>query len=109
MRRFFEHLDSGGTLVLDNENPFSSHYPWRYWRKDERRTLPRESEPLDSAEPRRGSDGAEYALKSRLLDLDPLEQRATYEMRAGMWRDGELVQQEKHTLHINFYFKNETG
>ncbi len=46
-------------------------------------------------------------MKSRLLDLDPLEQRATYEMRAGMWRDGELVQQEEHTLHINFYFKNE--
>ena len=107
LRRFFEHLDSGGTLVIDNENPYSSDYPWRYWRKDERRELPRESEPLDSAERRLGSDGAEYALKSRLLDLDPLEQRATYEMRAGMWRDGELVQQEEHTLHINFYFKNE--
>jgi hypothetical protein len=25
-----------------------------------------------------------------------------------MWRDGELVRQEEHTLHINFYFKNET-
>jgi len=72
-----------------------------------RRKLPRESDPLDSAERRLGSDGAEYALKSRLLDLDPLEQRATYEMRAGMWRDGELVQQEEHTLHINFYFRNE--
>ncbi len=42
------------------------------------------------------------------MDLDPLEQRATYEMHAGMWRDGELIQQEEHALHINFYFKNET-
>jgi hypothetical protein len=24
-----------------------------------------------------------------------------------MWRDGDLVRQEEHTLHINFYFKNE--
>ena len=107
LRRFFEHLDPGGTLVIDNEHPFSPDYPWRYWSKDERRELPREPEPLESAERRLGSDGAEYALKSRLLDLDPLEQRATYEMRAGMWRDGELVQEEEHTLHINFYFKNE--
>ena len=42
-----------------------------------------------------------------MVDLDPLEQLATYEMRAGMWREGELVQEEEHTLHISFYFKNE--
>jgi hypothetical protein len=108
LRRFYEHLDSGGTLVLDNENPYSSGYPWRYWRKDERATLPRAREPLEEVERRRGSDGAEYALKSRLVDLDPLEQRATYAMDAGMWRDGQLVQREEHALHINFYFKNET-
>jgi hypothetical protein len=42
-----------------------------------------------------------------LLDLDPLEQFATYEMHAGMWREGELVQEEEHALRINFYFKNE--
>ena len=24
-----------------------------------------------------------------------------------MWRDGVLVAEELHTLHINFYFKNE--
>jgi hypothetical protein len=108
LRRFYEHLDSGGTLVLDNENPSSSGYPWRYWRKDEREALPRAREPLEEVERRRGSDGAEYALKSRLVDLDPLEQRATYAMDAGMWRDGQLVQREEHALHINFYFKNET-
>jgi SAM-dependent methyltransferase len=107
LRRFHEHLEPGGTLVLDNENPYSSGYPWRYWLKEERASIPREWEPLETTERRRGSDGAEYALQSRVVDLDPLEQRATYEMRAGMWRDGELVQTEEHTLHINFYFKNE--
>ncbi len=24
-----------------------------------------------------------------------------------MWRDGELVAEEVHTLHVNYYFKNE--
>ena len=94
--------------MLDNENPYSSGYPWRYWRKEERSSLPRAREPLESVDRRLGSDGAEYALQSRLVDLDPLEQRATYEMHAGMWRDGELVRQEEHTLLINFYFMNET-
>jgi hypothetical protein len=28
-------------------------------------------------------------------------------MRATMWRNGELVRQEEHRLHVNFYFKNE--
>ncbi len=105
--RFYENLEPGGTLVLDNENPYSLGYPWASWRKDERAALPRSRQPLDEAERRRGSDDAEYALESRLLDLDPLEQFATYEMRAGMWRNGELVQEEEHALRINFYFKNE--
>jgi SAM-dependent methyltransferase len=105
--RFYENLEPGGTLVLDNENPYSGSYPWHSWRKEERANLPRPRVPLAGAERRRGADGAEYALESRLLDLDPLEQVATYEMRAGMWRDGELVQEEEHSLRINFYFKNE--
>src|SRR6266542_1395498 len=69
--------------------------------------MSRAREPLEAAERRRGSDGADYALQSRVVDFDPLEQRVTYEMRAGMWRDGELVREEEHTLHINLYFKNE--
>jgi SAM-dependent methyltransferase len=107
LRRFFEHLEPGGTLVLDNENPYSGGLPWRYWRKEERDELPQQREPLEGLERRRGSDGAEYALHARVVDFDPLEQRVTYEMRAGMWRDGELVQEEQHTLQMTLYFKNE--
>ncbi len=107
LARFYENLEPGGTLVLDNENPYSGGLPWRYWLKDERAAMSRAREPLEAAERRRGSDGADYALQSRVVDFDPLEQRVTYEMRAGMWRDGELVREEEHTLHINLYFKNE--
>jgi SAM-dependent methyltransferase len=107
LRRFFEHLEPGGTLVLDNENPYSGGLPWRYWLAEERAGIPRPWEPLETAERRRGSDGAEYALQSRVVGFDPLEQLITYEMRAGMWRDGELVREEEHSLQMTLYFKNE--
>lgn len=107
LRRFYEHLEPGGVLVLDNENPYTGAYPWRYWVKTEREKIPRAWEPLESVERRRGSDGAEYALDSRVVGLDPLEQLVDYEMRAGMWQNGELVREEGHPLRINFYFRNE--
>ena len=107
LRRFYEHLEPGGVLVLDNENPYSGAYPWRYWVKAEREAVPRPWEPLESAERRRGSDGAEYALVSRVADLDPLKQTVDYELRAGMWQNGELVREEEYTLRINLYFMNE--
>jgi ubiquinone/menaquinone biosynthesis C-methylase UbiE len=107
LRRFYEQLEPGGMLVLDNENPYCGGLPWRYWLKEEREKLPRPREPLDALERRRGSDGAEYALVARVLDFDPLEQRITYEMRAAMWRDGELVREEEHMLNMTLYFKNE--
>jgi SAM-dependent methyltransferase len=107
LRGFYEHLEPGGVLVLDNENPYSGAYPWRYWVKTEREAIPRPWQPLESVERRRGSDGAEYALVSRVVDLDPLQQFVDYEMRAGMWQKGELVREEKHLLRINLYFGNE--
>jgi SAM-dependent methyltransferase len=107
LRRFHDCLEPGGTLVLDNENPYSGGLPWRYWLKEERAKIPRPRKPLEDAERRRASDGADYALEARVLDFDPLEQRITYEMRAGMWRDGELVREEEHNLQMTLYFKNE--
>jgi len=67
--------------------------------------LPREwREPGDR---RRASDDTEYALTSRLVDLDPLEQRVTRQIRAFMWRDGELVAEEEHEITLTLYFTGE--
>ena len=107
LRRFHEQLEPGGTLVLDNENPYAMGPSWRYWQRAERGAIPRPWAPLEEVERRRGSDGAEYALDSRVVAFDPLEQRISYEMRAGMWTDGELVREEEHTLQMTLYFKNE--
>jgi hypothetical protein len=54
-----------------------------------------------------GSDGAEYELRSRLLDFDPLDQSATMEMQALMWRDGELVAEDTQLLTMRLYLRNE--
>src|SRR6185312_9550266 len=107
LRRFHACLEPGGALVLDNENPYAGGSPWRYWPAEGRADIPRPWEPLEEAERRRAADGTELALQSRTVDLDPLEQRLSYEMRAGLWRDGELVQREEHTLRLNLYFMHE--
>jgi hypothetical protein len=107
LHRFHENLVAGGTLVLDNENPYAIGGTWRYWQRNERAVLPREWDPLEEAERRRGSDGAEYALQTRVTEFDPLEQHIRYELRAGLWVDDELVRQEEHTLQMTLYFKNE--
>jgi hypothetical protein len=39
--------------------------------------------------------------------MDALEQQAALEMRAYMWRDGELVTEEEHRITLNLYFRNE--
>lgn len=105
LRRVYEQLEPGGTLVIDNEVPYVGGMQWKYWQAEARAELPRPwGEP---GERRAGSDGAEYALRSRLVAFDPLEQQTTGEMRAWMWRDGELVAEEEHRLDMTLYFTHE--
>lgn len=105
LRRMHDHLEPGGALAMDNEVPYADEHLWRRWPKGERDDLPREFRP--PGERRRGGDGTEYELRSRLVDFDPVEQRVTLEMLAEMWRDGERVAQDRHLLRMNLYFKNE--
>lgn len=86
LRRIHAHLEPGGLLVFDVEAPPAELKERRDWAEPKRRAA---------------SDGAEYALVSRLVDFEA--QRATRELRAYMWRDGELVAEEHHTLTEQFY------
>ena len=66
--------------------------------------------PEPVARPRQrklASDGAEYGLRSRLLDVDPLDQSISLEMHAELWRDGALQTEEVYRLDARYYFKNE--
>jgi SAM-dependent methyltransferase len=105
LRRLHEHLEPGGLLVLDNEVPYADGELWAKWPKEGQHDFPEEWTEPRSRKP--GSDGAEYALRSRVVELDPLLQRLTMEMRAWMWRDDELIAQEEHLLKLTLYFKEE--
>ena len=105
LRRLYEHLEPGGLLVLDKEVPYADSTVWPYWSKRSRDDLP---EPRREPGARRvGSDGAEYALQSRVLALDPLSQRLTLEIRAFRWSDGDLVEEEERLLTETLYFREE--
>ncbi len=105
LRRLHEHLEPGGRLVLDNEVPCSDAAHWTLWTSGRREGLPEPPKPPGSR--RLGPDGDEYALESRLLDLDPLRQQEAWEIEAYRWRDGELIARERHQLTCNLYFCDE--
>ena len=88
-----------------NKEPYTSPTAWRRWLKDERRRLPEPWPP--PGERRLASDGCEYALRSRALAFDPLDQSTTLAIRAEQWREGEQLAEEEHQLTIRFYFRNE--
>jgi len=107
LERIYEQLEPGGLLLLDNEVPYANAGMWRRWLADERRKLPTPLPELGEGDRRRASDGAEYELRSRIVELDPLAQSVTLEMRADMWRDGEHLAGEEHVLKMSLYFTHE--
>jgi SAM-dependent methyltransferase len=105
LRRLYRHLEPGGSLVLDNEVPYNDARAWRCFLPEERAVLP--EPPSDPGQRRLAADGTEYELRMRVLALDPLAQRITYEMHASMGRDGELLEQDTHVLAMTLYMTNE--
>ena len=73
--------------------------------KHKREELPEATGRTRSSRP--ASDGSELGLRTRIVELDPLEQRVTYEMHAEQWRNEELEAEEDRILNIGMYFKNE--
>ena len=105
LARFHDCLEPGGTLALDNEVPYAYAGNWARWAPGGRGDLPGQWGP--PPERRRASDGSELGLQSRLVSLDPLEQRVTMALRAFRWVDDELDAEEEHALTINLYFTHE--
>lgn len=105
LRRFHDHLEPGGTLLLDTEAPWADARLWKYWLAEEHASLP-EQMPIPRHR-RVASDGSEYSLVSRVLDVDPLDQRSTLEMRAELWRDGKLEADETRRIDLRAYFVGE--
>jgi SAM-dependent methyltransferase len=105
IRRWHDLLLPGGTLAFDLEMPYGYASQWPRWLPANRAHLP---EPWpDTGLRRQTGDGDEIELLSRVVELDPLEQRETRQMRARLWRDGRLIAEEDHTYQASLYFRNE--
>jgi SAM-dependent methyltransferase len=104
LRRCYAHLEEGGALLLNIQAEYTSPDEWAEWLSENRKALP---QPWPDATPRRASDGSEHVGRFRILDLDPLEQTYTRQVRLEKWRNGVLVASEEYTLRGNTYFKPE--
>ena len=105
LNRFFQYLEPGGALFVDSYLPYKDADEWHYWIKEEHQKLP---EPWPASGSRqRTENGEEIELLGRLAALDPLDQVATYQKRAILYRDGQAVRQEEYTLLERLYFRNE--
>jgi SAM-dependent methyltransferase len=105
LRRLYRQLEPGGALVFDHVLPYHHAVHWPCWLPGGREHLP-ESWP-DEGTRRQAADGDEIELRVRLVELDPLEQRVTAEIRATLQRAGTLVAEEVHTFRTTLYFRNE--
>jgi SAM-dependent methyltransferase len=105
LRRCYDHLVPGGTLVFSHYLPNDDPERWSYWLPEQRQRLP-EAWPEVGGR-KCATDGDEIGLRARVVDLDPMEQRLTLEMRAELWREGRLAVQEDRLLQENLYFRNE--
>jgi SAM-dependent methyltransferase len=107
LRRAYRHLEPGGALLIANhELPYAtSDARWAKWIPGAREGLLREWQT--EGEKRLTSDGDEIEWLSRPSELDPLEQRATLDVRIRLWHGGEIVKEESYSLRENLYFAQE--
>jgi SAM-dependent methyltransferase len=105
LQRLYRHLQTGGVLLLDCGLPYADAKQWQLWRKEMRKQLPEPWPEKFGKQP--PEDGSEYQLYGRVLALDPLEQQLTRQMRALLWRDGQVIAEEEYILSENLYFRNE--
>jgi SAM-dependent methyltransferase len=107
LQRFYQLLNPGGVLLLDNHLPYENAQEWQLWPKALRPQLPEPwPDTLGKTPP---DDGSDYELHSRIVAFDPLEQRVTRQMRTVLWADRQLIAEEEYTLYENLYFRNELG
>ncbi|MBI1255922.1 MAG: methyltransferase domain-containing protein [Chloroflexi bacterium] len=106
LHRFHQHLAPGGVLLLDVQMPYGGgSWHWEHWLMENRQHL--DPDFWTEGERERAADGSDYVMRSRIEDLDPLEQVLTLKYWAQRWNDARLLGEEQHILTSNIYFKNE--
>jgi hypothetical protein len=107
LRRAYRQLEPDGVLVINHVLPYEGldAAAWARWLPGGRVGVPREWR--DDGDRKRLADGDEIELESRLVDLDPIAQRHTLEMRARLWRGTELIAEETSRLSESLLFVQE--
>ena len=105
LRRCYEHLRPGGTFAFDFAPRWNDPPAWLSRLPENRHSLPEEW--TSSAERQLLADGSELELVARTVAVDPLEETQTRQMRARLWRNGELIEEQIHTQRYEEYGKNE--
>ena len=102
LRRIHQHLVQGGRLVFDHHLPYHPG-TWMNWVRQPElpQPWPEPTKPHDLG------DGTSLSTWMRGVDFDPLEQTLVREMRAELYRDGEVIKSETHRLNHMLYFKND--
>ncbi len=103
LHRLYRHLEPGGVFIFDNHLAYKNAKAWQYWVAEKRPQIPK-AWPA-SGERRRVCGGTE--MRMRLVDIDPLEQLTTLQIRIEAWREGKLVAEEENILKERLYFRNE--
>jgi SAM-dependent methyltransferase len=105
MQRCYEHLRPEGTFAFDftprwNDPPaYLSRLP------ENRHALPEEWH--ETSERERLPDGTELEITARTVSVNPLEEIQTRQLRARLWRDGELLEEQVHTQNYEEYGMHE--
>lgn len=104
-RRCYDHLRPGGVFVFDYHPRWNDPPAWMSRLPQNRHALP-DAWP-DHSERKRLSDGAELEIATRTVEMDALREVATRQIRARLWRDGRLVEEEIHTQRVEDYNTSE--
>lgn len=103
IRRLHDALEPGGTLVLDNEVPYSSPRRWSWWAEPPEFPRPWQEEADRLACP----DGSELTSRSRTIAVDPLDQCVHLEIRIEKLVEGEVIASEERPLTMRMWFRDE--
>ena len=105
LRCCYNHLQSNGALIFNIQAEYAWSDVWQMWLKENRQNLP-QAWPQEGSR-RVAADGSENVAYFRMVDIDPLEQCYTRQVRLEKWENNELVRSEEYSLRGNMYFKNE--
>ena len=105
MQRCYEHLRPGGTFVFDLTARWNDPPAYLSRLSENRHSLPEEWP--ESSERKLLADGTELELTARTVSVNPLEETQTRQLRARLWRNRELLEEQIQTQRYEEYNKNE--